>query len=102
MPAGISRERCKRDIETEPGAVAFADLVDIAGAGKQVAAGLVEGEREDAGIGVEDPLHAVAVMTVEVEVQNARAVLFDRGGSGDGGIVVDAKSGGAGPLGVMQ
>ena len=77
-----------------PAAVPSPDLVGIARAGEQVAAGLVQRQGQHARVGPVDRLDAVAVVDVEVEVQDAQAVV-PRPGDRERRVVVDAEPGGA-------
>ena len=82
----------QRDVHLRPLGLAGAGLVLEPGSGKEVAAGLVDGDGEDARFRVEDRLRAVAVMDVDVDVGDALHALGEQPRDRDRGIVVDAES----------
>ena len=75
-----------------PAATPLAQLPDPAGAREQVPPGLVERQRQHARIVPVDRLDAVAVVDVEVDVQDAQPVP-PRPGDGQRRVVVDAEAG---------
>ncbi len=77
-------------------------FVNGTGAGKQVFARFVDGDGHDLRVVVKGPLHPVSVVGVGVDVQNPGVVLLPQPGDGHRRIVVDAKTGGAPPEGVMK
>ena len=85
-------ERLERHVDDGAGRGPLPDLVGIARAREQVAAGLVERHGQHARIVGMDRLDAVAVVDIEVEVQDAQAVAPGPGDR-EGRVVVDAEPG---------
>ena len=90
--AGVGRQR-----HVDRGALGRADaaLGDAAGAREQVAAGLVDRARQHPRLLEEDPLGAVAVVDVDVDVGDALGAGVEQRLDRDGGVVVDAEARGA-------
>ena len=63
---------------------------------------MVQRDRKDAGLAVEDRLYAVAVVDVDVDVSDALRAVGQHPRDGDGGVVVDAEAAGALGHGVVQ
>jgi hypothetical protein len=59
---GVLRLGLQRDVGGEPVPVAIADLVDEPGGREEVEAALVDGDRQDLGVAVEDGLDAIAMV----------------------------------------
>ena len=79
-----------------PSAPGAAGLVGEAGAGEQGQRGLVQADREHPRVVVEDRLHAVAVVHVDVHIGDPLARRGRAAGDGHRRVVVDAEPGGAG------
>ena len=82
--------------------VALPLLVDGARAREQERAALVERQREHVRIVIEDPLHAVAVVRVDIDVHHACGVVLLQPPDRDGEVIVDAEAGGLGAARVVQ
>ena len=69
-PGRLPGVRLERQVHRRPGRGTLPDLVDEAGPGEQVPPALVEREGQHARVVVRDQLDAVAVVDVEVDVQD--------------------------------
>ena len=89
------------NVDGRAGGETVAQLPHPASARKEVAPGLMDGQRQDPRIRPMDGLHAIAVVHVEVDIQDPQAVPAGPG-DGKGRVVVDAEP--RGPIGhrVMQ
>ena len=92
QPRPLTRPRLERHVDRGPGRGALPDLVGEARPGKEVATGLVDGHRQDARVVPEQRLDAVAVMHVEVDVQDPQSVAAGAGHR-QRHVVVDAEAG---------
>ena len=89
-PGRLAGARLERHVDGRPGRHALAQLPHPARPREQVPAGLVERDGQDAGIVPVDRLDAVAVVDVEVHVQDAQPVT-PRPGDRERRVVVDAE-----------
>ena len=99
----VPRPRKERHVGARSERVVLTDLILEARTRKEIAPRLVQGHGQHAWLVVEDPLHAVAVMNVDIEIHDppVRMVgqhLRDR----DRRIVVDAETGRLGATGMVQ
>src|SRR2546423_5621371 len=91
QPARVVCAGRECDVHRIPLGVWAAGLVRKAGAGKERAAGLVKGDRQNTGIVVEHSLNAITVVDVDVDVGDPLHALLEQPCDGDRWIVVDAK-----------
>ena len=92
QPQPVRRERRQRDVDRGAGRRPRTDLLDEAGAGKDRPAVLVERDGQHPGLVVEDLLHAVAVVGVDVDVGNPLHPVVQHPGDGHRRVVVDAEA----------
>ena len=95
QPAGIGGAGRERDVDR----AALARPVrpqsrGEAGAREQHLAGLVQRDRQHPGVVPEDPLHAVAVVDVDVDVRDPLGALVQQVLDAHGDVVVDAEAAG--------
>ena len=90
QPRPLAGPGRQRHVDAGPGRHALAHLVDVARPREQRPAGLVEGDRQHARIVPVDRLNPVAVMDIEVDVQDAQPVA-PRPGDRQRRVVVDAE-----------
>ena len=96
QPRPLAGPRLQRHVDRRPGRRPLPQLPHPAGPREQVPPGLVERQRQDARVGPVDRLDPVAVVDVEVHVQDAQPVA-PRPGDGQRRVVVDAEP--RGPVG---
>jgi hypothetical protein len=90
--AGVARAGRKVDVDVRAEAGALAGVLDLTGVGGEAAV-LVDGDREHARVGGEDPLAPVAVVRVDVDDRHAADPELDlRGAGGDSAVVEDAEA----------
>ena len=94
QPGVVAGERGQGHVHARARGIPVADLGHEAGAGEQRPPVLVERDGQHPGVAVEDLLHPVAVVDVDVDVRHPRHALVQQPGDGDGGVVVDAKAAG--------
>ena len=92
QPGPLARPRFQRHVDRRSGGHPFPDLVGEACPRKEVTPGLVEGHGQDTRIVPEQRLDAVAVMHVEIDVQDPQTVPPGTG-HGQRHVVVDAEAG---------
>src|SRR5205814_2751202 len=100
-PGFVPRERYEGEVGGAALALAGARVLGKPGAREEVAAAFVEGDGEHVRVVVEDLLHAIAVMHVDVDVGDAVSVLLEPV-AGDRRIVVRAEARGAAAVRVME
>jgi hypothetical protein len=93
---------CEGHVERRARTIAPPDLVGEAGAGEQVAARLVQADRQDARVVVEELLDAVAVVGVDVDVGDPLRPVAQQPVDRHRRVVVDAEARRAVGHGVMQ
>jgi len=87
----ITGERGQGDVQAGAPPFSLAHLGHFAGPREEIASGLVDGDRQDAGVFVEGGLHSVSMVGVEINVRYAAPGL-QGDGYGGGRIVVDAET----------
>ena len=91
-PRPFPRPRLERHVDRGPGRSALPDLIGEARPREEVATGLVDRQRQDARVIPEQRLDAVAVMHVQVDIQDPQSVAAGAG-HGQRHVVVDAEAG---------
>ena len=100
LVGGVGRQR---DVRREPLARPVAALAGEAGPGKRVEAALVDRDRQHLGRAGERLLHAIAVMGVDVDVEDPQTrMLLPRDGDSDRGVVVDREASRPAPVRVVH
>jgi len=87
----VGRARGERHVHGGPLTGTGASLGDEAGTGEEELAGLVDRDREHARVVVEDRLHPVAVVHIDVDVRDALRAVGEQPRDRDGGVVIDAE-----------
>ncbi len=87
-------ERRERDVDRRPQPGSGAALGHAAGSREDVLAVFVDGDGEHARVVVEEPLHAVAVVGVDIDVCDALGAGVEERSDREGAVVVDAEPGG--------
>ena len=90
QPGALPGHRLQRDVDGGPGRDPLPHLVHCTRAGEQVPPGFMDGHRQHARVVPVDRLDAVAVMDVEIDVQDAQAV-GTRPRDREGDVVIDAE-----------
>ena len=103
QPRGVAHPRRQGDVDRAALGVGAAGVAGETGAREKHGAGLVDRDRQHAGVVPEHALHAVAVVGVDVDVRHLLDALVEEPLNRDARVVVDAEAGrGVRPLSLIH